>query len=234
MNYAFASDNSAPLCPEAMRAMDLANQGMASSYGSDPVTERATDAVRKLFETDCAVYFVTTGTAANALALSAVCGSHHAIVCHEAAHLQTDECGAPEFFTGGAKLLLLKGAHGKLEPGAVEATGRGAPRRRPLLEGRGLEPDPIDRSRHGLHLRRGRGFRRGRPPSRPPAPHGRGPFANAVASLGVRRAPSPGRPGSTCCPSAGPRTAWAWPRPSFLRPAPWPRTSSTDASRRAS
>jgi len=121
MNYAFASDNSAPLCPEAMRALDLANQGTASSYGSDAITERASDALRKLFETDCAVYFVTTGTAANALALSAVCQSHHAIVCHEAAHLQTDECGAPEFFTGGAKLLLLEGAHGKLEPSAVEA-----------------------------------------------------------------------------------------------------------------
>jgi threonine aldolase len=120
MNYAFASDNAAPLCPEALRALDSANQGTASSYGSDPFTERAIRAVQELFEKDCAVYFVTTGTAANALALSSVCRSHHAIVCHEAAHLQTDECGAPEFFTGGAKLLLLKGAHGKLDPRAVE------------------------------------------------------------------------------------------------------------------
>jgi threonine aldolase len=121
MNYAFASDNSAPLCPEALRALDLANQGAVSSYGNDAATVRATEAVKALFETDCAVYFVTTGTAANALALSAVCRSHHAIVCHEGAHLQTDECGAPEFFTGGAKLLLAKGAHGKLDPGAVDA-----------------------------------------------------------------------------------------------------------------
>jgi threonine aldolase len=120
MNYAFASDNAAPLCPEALRALDAINQGTASSYGNDPATERAIEAVRSLFETDCSVYFVTTGTAANALALSAVCRPHNAIVCHEAAHLQTDECGAPEFFTGGAKLLLLKGAHGKLDPGAVD------------------------------------------------------------------------------------------------------------------
>jgi threonine aldolase len=121
MRYAFASDNSAPLCPEALRALEAVNQGTASSYGNDPTTERAAEAVRSLFETDCAVYFVTTGTAANALALSSVCRSHHAIVCHEGAHLQTDECGAPEFFTGGAKLLLLKGAHGKVDPTAVDA-----------------------------------------------------------------------------------------------------------------
>jgi threonine aldolase len=121
MNYAFASDNSAPLCPEALRALDQVNQGTASSYGSDPSTERAIEAVKALFETDCAVYFVTTGTAANALALASACRSHHAILCHEAAHLQTDECGAPEFFTGGAKLLLVKGAGGKIDPRAVEA-----------------------------------------------------------------------------------------------------------------
>jgi threonine aldolase len=121
MNYAFASDNAAPLCPEALRALEAVNQGTASSYGSDPTTERATEAVRSLFETECAVYFVTTGTAANALALASACRPHHAILCHEAAHLQTDECGAPEFFTGGAKLLLLKGQHGKVDPRAVEA-----------------------------------------------------------------------------------------------------------------
>jgi threonine aldolase len=121
MNYAFASDNSAPLCPEALKALQAVNHGTASSYGNDPATERAAEAVRSLFETDCAVYFVTTGTAANALALAASCRSHNAIVCHESAHLQTDECGAPEFFTGGAKLLLLKGDHGKLDPQSVGA-----------------------------------------------------------------------------------------------------------------
>ena len=124
MNHSFASDNAAPLCPEALRALETANQGAAPSYGDDAVTERAVEAFKELFETDCAVYFVSTGTAANALALSAFCRSHHAIVCHEGAHLQTDECGAPEFFTGGAKLLLVGGAHGKLGPGAVEAVVR--------------------------------------------------------------------------------------------------------------
>jgi threonine aldolase len=120
MNYAFASDNSAPLCPEAARAIEEVNQGAASSYGNDPVTQAAERAVRDVFETECSVYFVTTGTAANALALSTACRPFHAVLCHEAAHLQTDECGAPEFFTGGAKVLPLAGEHGKVHPRAVE------------------------------------------------------------------------------------------------------------------
>jgi threonine aldolase len=121
VNHAFASDNSAPLCPEALQALEEANHGAASSYGADPWTERAARALRDLFEADCAVFFVSTGTVANALGLGAFCRSHHAVIGHEAAHLETDECGAPEFFTGGAKLLRVGGAHGKLGPEAVEA-----------------------------------------------------------------------------------------------------------------
>ena len=75
MNYAFASDNSAPLCPEALEAIVEANLGTVPSYGSDAATERATRAFAQLFETDCAVFFVSTGTSANALSLSAFCRS---------------------------------------------------------------------------------------------------------------------------------------------------------------
>jgi threonine aldolase len=111
----FASDNTAPICAEARAILDEANVGHASSYGDDRWTARACELVRELFETDCAVYLVFNGTAANALALAQLCQSHHAVICHQYAHLQTDECGAPEFFTKGAKLLLANGADGKID-----------------------------------------------------------------------------------------------------------------------
>jgi threonine aldolase len=111
----FVSDNTAPLCPEVRAMLDEANAGHASSYGDDHWTARARELVRGLFETDCAVFLVFNGTAANALALAQLCQSHHAVICHQHAHLQTDECGAPEFFTKGAKLLLAGGADGKID-----------------------------------------------------------------------------------------------------------------------
>jgi threonine aldolase len=74
------------------------------------------DRVREIFETDCDVYFVFTGTAANALALAQLCKSFQSVICHQHSHMQTDECGAPEFFTGGSKLLLLGGADGSPQP----------------------------------------------------------------------------------------------------------------------
>jgi threonine aldolase len=110
--HQFASDNVAPICPEAWAALQQANADYAPSYGEDCWTARACDRVREIFETDCDVYFVFTGTAANALALAQVCKSFHSIICHQHSHLQTDECGAPEFFTGGSKLLLVGGADG--------------------------------------------------------------------------------------------------------------------------
>jgi threonine aldolase len=79
------------------------------------------DRIREIFETDCDVYFVFTGTAANALALAQVCQSFRSIICHQNAHIQTDECGAPEFFTGGSKLLLVGGGNGKIDIGQTEA-----------------------------------------------------------------------------------------------------------------
>src|SRR5262245_19464228 len=98
----FASDNTSGLCPEVSNALAEANVGHALGYGDDAWTVRACDLIRDLFETDCEVFFVFNGTAANALSLAAVCRPFHATLCHEFAHIQRDECGAPEFFSGGA------------------------------------------------------------------------------------------------------------------------------------
>jgi len=119
--HEFASDNTAAICPEAWEALKEANAGGAPSYGDDRWTARVRDRVREIFEADCDVYFVFNGTAANALALAQVCQSFHGVICHEHAHIQTDECGAPEFFTKGAKLLLIGGPDGKIEIGQAEA-----------------------------------------------------------------------------------------------------------------
>ena len=118
--WQFASDNTAGICPEAWAALQSANTSFAPSYGADAFTERAAALIRALFEHDGAqVFFVFNGTAANALSLAALARSYQAIICHEAAHVQTDECGAPEFFSGGAKLLPLRGAGGKLSAHTV-------------------------------------------------------------------------------------------------------------------
>ena len=117
----FASDNYAGVCPEAWAATRAADAGHAPAYGDDPWTQRAADGFRRLFETDCEVFFVFNGTAANALALAHLCRSYHGVICAESAHVETDECGAPEFFSNGAKLLVAPGADGRLTPDAVRA-----------------------------------------------------------------------------------------------------------------
>ena len=119
--HEFASDNVAPICPEAWAALQEANAHYAPSYGEDRWTARACDRVREIFETDCDVYFVFTGTGANALALAQLCKPFQSVICHQHSHIQTDECGAPEFFTGGSKLLLVGGADGKIDAGQVKA-----------------------------------------------------------------------------------------------------------------
>jgi threonine aldolase len=116
----FASDNYAGICPEAWAALTEANREHAQSYGDDPWTAEAADRLRELFETDCEVFFVFNGTAANSLALASLCQSYHSILCHEIAHVEADECGAPEFFSNGTKVLLLPGANGKIDPAAIE------------------------------------------------------------------------------------------------------------------
>ena len=119
--HEFASDNVAPICPEAWAALQEANLQYAPSYGEDRWTARVCDRIREIFETDCDVYFVFTGTAANALALAQLCNPFHSVICHQHSHIETDECGASEFFTGGSKLLLVGGADGKIDAGQVEA-----------------------------------------------------------------------------------------------------------------
>jgi threonine aldolase len=116
----FASDNYSGICPEAWAAMAEANAGHTRSYGDDSWTEEASNAIRDLFETNCQVFFVFNGTAANSLALASLCQSYHSILCHEVAHVETDECGAPEFFSNGTKVLLLAGENGKIDPREIE------------------------------------------------------------------------------------------------------------------
>jgi len=118
----FASDNYAGACPEAMQAFAEVNTGFANAYGNDPWTGRACDLLREFFETDCQVFFVFNGTAANSLALASLCQSYHSIICHELAHIETDECGAAEFFSNGTKILLVPGTHGKVDPEAIAHT----------------------------------------------------------------------------------------------------------------
>lgn len=115
----FASDNYAGICPEAWAAMAEANAGYSPSYGEDVWTKRAADMIRGVFETDCQVFFVFNGTSANSLSLASLCQSYHSVLCHQTAHIETDECGAPEFFSNGTKILQLPGEQGKITPAAI-------------------------------------------------------------------------------------------------------------------
>jgi threonine aldolase len=115
----FASDNYSGICPEAFEYLAKANSDHDFSYGDDRWTAEAAHLFREFFETDCEVFFVFNGTAANSLSLSSLCQSYHSIICHELAHIETDECGAPEFFSNGAKILLAKGENGKLTPDSI-------------------------------------------------------------------------------------------------------------------
>ena len=120
-DYTFASDNTAGIAPEAFTALQTANIGTAPSYGDDPWTARAKQLIAEVFETPCEVFFVFNGTAANALALSQLCRPFQSVICHQMSHIDTDECGAPEFFTGGSKVITVSGANGKIDLAAFEA-----------------------------------------------------------------------------------------------------------------
>ncbi|WP_234397729.1 threonine aldolase family protein [Sneathiella glossodoripedis] len=125
----FASDNAAPVCPELMEALLEENAGPAMGYGNDPTTERMEENLKELFDQDLRVFPVATGTAANVLALSVMTPPWGSVYCHKLSHIEGNECGAPEFFTGGAKLVLLDGEDGKLQAdrlqAALEKSGRG-------------------------------------------------------------------------------------------------------------
>ncbi len=117
----FASDNNSGICPEAWTALEEANRNHAPGYGDDRWTKQAADLIREVFETDCEVFFVFNGTAANSLSLASTCQSYHSILCHENAHVEHDECGAPEFFSNGTKVQLLAGANGRVTSDRIEA-----------------------------------------------------------------------------------------------------------------
>lgn len=115
----FASDNNSGVHPAVMQAMQDANQGHVVAYGDDPYTERAVATFKSLFGEQCQVYFVFLGTGANVLSLKALTHSFHSIICAETAHIQVDECGAPEKFTG-CKLLPVPSVGGKITPEAIK------------------------------------------------------------------------------------------------------------------
>ena len=116
----FTSDNAAPVAPQVMAALQAANIGAAPSYGADHLMDQVRAEIRRIFEApDAAVYLVTTGTAANALSLAISTQPWGAVFCHRRAHVEEDECGAPEFFTGGAKLVLIDGEHARMRPEAL-------------------------------------------------------------------------------------------------------------------
>ena len=116
----FASDNSGPVHPKVMEALVAANAGWALPYGNDDWTRSAVEKVRAVFEApDAAVLLTTVGTAANALALATVTAPYQSVFCTPEAHIEEDECNAPEFYTGGAKLTLVDAVDAKLDPKAL-------------------------------------------------------------------------------------------------------------------
>jgi threonine aldolase len=117
----FTSDNASGIAPQILEALARANAGTASSYGADEVTARLKTRFTEIFEHDVDVFPVVTGTAANALALATLTPPHGAVLCHEVAHVHADECGAPEMFSGGAKLVSVGGAGAKIDAALLVA-----------------------------------------------------------------------------------------------------------------
>lgn len=121
----FASDNVYGVHPKILASLAEANAGTASSYGSDDYTKRAEEKLSEVFEREVRAFLVTTGTAANGLALSAIAPGYGAVICHAEAHISCDECNSPEFFTGGAKIIGIHAAGGKITPAQVEKVLKG-------------------------------------------------------------------------------------------------------------
>lgn len=123
----FGSDNVAGASPEILHALTACNDGPAQSYGADELSARVERRLAELFEHEVAVFLVSTGSAANALALSAFTPPWGAVLCHAESHIENDECGAPEFYTGGAKLVHVAGKDARIDPDALrEKTRLGA------------------------------------------------------------------------------------------------------------
>jgi len=153
----FASDNTGPVHPKIMAALAAANDGYAMPYGADPLAGHVRDRLREIFEApEAAIYLVATGTAANSLLLASHAGPWQTIFCSEVAHIHEDECNAPEFFSGGAKLTLVPHDGGKITPEALrarieaeESRGVHGPQRGPVSitqateKGRVYTPDEV-------------------------------------------------------------------------------------------
>ena len=123
----FCSDNVSGVSPEILSALTTANNGPAMPYGADEVTERVVAALRALFDAPAAeVVLMSTGSSANALALATMTPPFGAVYCHPESHVNVDECGAPEFYTGGAKLVPVEGQHAKMSVEALESAITGA------------------------------------------------------------------------------------------------------------
>ena len=114
MNKNFRSDNEAPVAPEIIEALHDANEGFVYSYGEDQATAELERQVSELFETRVQVWPLSSGTAANSLAMAQICPPYGSIYCHSHSHIHTDECGAPGFYTGGGTMVGLDGENGKL------------------------------------------------------------------------------------------------------------------------
>jgi threonine aldolase len=127
----FGSDNMAGVSPPILQALAAANAGEAMSYGGDDWTARLTTRLSELFEREVAVFPLATGTAANSLSLAAISPPYGGIYCHPEAHINMDECGGPEFYTGGAKLVLIEGKGAKIDAGRLAGVlanaGKGVP-----------------------------------------------------------------------------------------------------------
>ena len=116
----FTSDNAAGVHPGILAAVTRAAAGPAMAYGNDPLTARVEDRIREIFEApEARAYLVATGTAANSLALACLCPPWATVYCHHGSHIETDECAAPEFYTGGAKLTLLGGDQARIDADAL-------------------------------------------------------------------------------------------------------------------
>jgi len=124
MNKGFASDNNSGIHPAIFKSMEEANRGHVVGYGDDPYTQKAIEVFKKKFDENTEVFFVFNGTGANVLGLSTVAQSFHSVICAETAHIQEDECGAPEKFTG-CKLLPVEPINGKLTPEMVHVHLKG-------------------------------------------------------------------------------------------------------------
>jgi len=125
MNPLFASDNVTSACPEVIDALIEANSGIAESYGDDEWSSKLKNMLSEVFESKVEVFLAVTGTASNALALSALAPVFGKIYCHELSHINTDECGAPELFTGGAKLNPIKSSNGRIQASELAEIIRG-------------------------------------------------------------------------------------------------------------